>query len=87
MVELLKQDQFVPMPVEKQVVSIYTGAHGHLDDLPVEAVRRFEREFLEYVDQNYAEVPHNIRTTKAISGDDERRLQEACKAFKSQFKA
>src|SRR5256712_489156 len=46
MVELLKQEQFVPMPIEKQVVSIFTGTQGHLDELPVEAVRRFEREFL-----------------------------------------
>jgi F-type H+-transporting ATPase subunit alpha len=87
MVELLKQGQFSPMPVEKQVISIWSGTNGHLDDVPVEAVRRFETEWLAYIEKNYAEVAHNIRTSKAISGDDEKRLQEACKAFKAQFKA
>src|SRR2546428_11223222 len=48
MVELLKQDQYVPMPVEQQVISIFLGTQGHLDDLPVEAGRRFEREFLAF---------------------------------------
>ena len=87
MVELLKQGQFSPMGVEKQVISIWAGTNGHLDDVPVAAVRKFETEWLGYVDKNYAEVPHNIRTSKTISDDDEKRLQEACKAFKSQFKA
>ncbi len=87
MVELLKQGQFSPMPVERQVISIWAGTNGYLDDVPVHAVRKFEVEWLGYVDKNYAEVAHNIRTSKAISGEDEKRLQEACKAFKSQFKA
>jgi F-type H+-transporting ATPase subunit alpha len=87
MVELLKQGQFSPMAVEKQVISIWAGTNGYLDDVPVAAVRRFETEWLAFVDKQYAEVPHNIRTSKAISGEDEKRLQEACKAFKSQFKA
>ena len=87
MVELLKQGQFSPMPVEAQVVSIWAGANGHLDDVPVAAVRKFETEWLGYIDKHYAEIPHNIRTSKAISGEDEKRLQEACKAFKSQFQA
>jgi F-type H+/Na+-transporting ATPase subunit alpha len=87
MVELLKQGQFSPMPVEQQVISIWAGANGQLDDIPVEAVRKFEVEWLAYVEKNYAEIAHNIKTTKAISGEDEKRLQEACKAFKSQFKA
>src|SRR5213593_833133 len=76
MVELLKQEQFVPMPVEQQVISIFTGTQGHLDDVPVEAVRRFEREFLAFVEKNYAEVPHNIRTTKDLSDTDSQRLGE-----------
>jgi F-type H+-transporting ATPase subunit alpha len=87
MVELLKQGQFQPMPVEKQVISIFAGTNGYLDDLPVAAVRRFEDELLAFVDKNYAELPHNIRTTKAISDDDMKKLHEAIKAFKAQFKA
>ncbi len=87
MVELLKQGQFAPLPVESQVVSIWAGANGYLDDVPVAAVRKFETEWLGFVDKSYGEIPHNIRTSKAISGEDEKRLHEACKAFKAQFKA
>ena len=86
MVELLKQDQYVPMPVEQQVVSIFTGTQGHLDDIPVEAVRRFEREFLAFIEKSYPEVPHNIRTTKDLSDADSQRLGEAVKQFKAAFK-
>jgi F-type H+-transporting ATPase subunit alpha len=87
MVELLKQGQFSPMPVEKQVVSIWAGANGYLDDVPVAAVRKFETEWLEFVDSQYGEVAHDVRTKKAISEDSEKRLHEACKAFKARFKA
>jgi F-type H+-transporting ATPase subunit alpha len=87
MVELLKQDQYTPMPVEKQVISIFTGTQGHLDDLPVEAVRRFEKEFLAFVEKNYAEVLHNVRTKKALSDEDAKRIGEAVKRFKQEFKA
>jgi len=87
MVELLKQGQFMPMPVEQQVVSIWAGANGYLDDVPVAAVRKFEADWLGFVAGKYAEVAHNIRTAKLISPEDERRLHEACKAFKAQFKA
>ena len=87
MVELLKQGQFTPMPVEQQVVAIWAGTNGYLDDVVVGAVRKFENEWLAFLDAKYAEITHNIKTSKAISGDDEKRLHEACKAFKSQFKA
>src|SRR5213595_4188512 len=60
MVELLKQGQFMPMPVEQQVVSIWAGANGYLDDIPVAAVRKFETDWLAFVAGRYAEVAHNI---------------------------
>jgi F-type H+-transporting ATPase subunit alpha len=87
MVELLKQDQFSPMAVEQQVIAIFAGTQGHLDDLPIEAVRRFETEFLEFVARDYPEIPHNIRTNQAISDSDNKRLTEAVKQFKSSFRA
>jgi F-type H+-transporting ATPase subunit alpha len=87
MVELLKQGQFMPMPVEKQVLSIWAGANGYLDDVPVPAVRKFETDWLGYLTSSYGEVLHNVATKKAISEEDEKRLHEAAKAFKSQFKA
>jgi F-type H+-transporting ATPase subunit alpha len=87
MVELLKQGQFMPMPVEQQVISIWSGTNGYLDDVPATAVRKFEAEWLAFVKKQYPEVPHNIATTKAISETDDKRLHEACRAFKAQFKA
>jgi F-type H+-transporting ATPase subunit alpha len=75
------------MPVEQQVISIFSGTQGHLDDLPVEAVRRFEREFLAFVEKSYPEIPHNIRTTNDLSDADSKRLGEAAKQFKATFKA
>jgi F-type H+-transporting ATPase subunit alpha len=86
MVELLKQEQYEPMPVERQVISIFAGVNGYLDDLPVDAVHRFEVEFLAFVDQEYPEVPHDIRTTKDLSDHDQARLHEAVKKFRTQFK-
>ena len=87
LMEVLKQGQYVPMPVEQQVISIFAGVNGYLDDLPVAAVRRFEREFLAFVQATYPEVPHNIRTNKVISDADSARLHEAAKQFKASFKA
>ena len=86
MVELLKQEQYVPMAVEQQVISLFAGVNGYLDDLPVEAVRRFEQEFLAFVEKDYPEVPHDIRTTKDLSDTDQARLHEAAKKFKTVFK-
>jgi F-type H+-transporting ATPase subunit alpha len=85
MVELLKQEQYVPMPVEQQVISLFAGVNGYLDDLPVEAVRRFEQEFLAFVEKDYPEVPHDIRTTRDLSDTDQARLHEAAKKFKLVF--
>src|SRR5499427_7361595 len=82
MVELLKQGQFVPMAVEQQVISIWAGTNGYLDDLPVAAVRRFEGEWLEFIGKEYPELPHNIRTAKQMSDEDQKRLHEAAKSFK-----
>jgi len=87
MVELLKQGQFQPMEVEHQVISIWAGANGYLDTVPVNRVRRFETEWLEFIGERYKEVPHNIRTNGVISKEDDARLHEACKAFKAEFKA
>ncbi len=87
MVELLKQEQFVPMPIEQQVISIWAGTNGYLDDQPAAAVRKYEKEWLAYVAKQYPEVAHNIRTQKAISDADQARLHEAAKAFKAAFQA
>jgi F-type H+-transporting ATPase subunit alpha len=83
--EILKQGINVPMPVERQVVSLYTVTKGHQDDIPVVDVRRFEQEFLSYVDANAPEIYENIRQTKDLKPDNEARLVEAIKSFKKGF--
>jgi F-type H+-transporting ATPase subunit alpha len=87
MVELLKQPRYKPMPVEKQIVSIYTGTKGYLDDVPVEKVREFEEQFLEFVETNYNDVLESIRTEKVLTDEIEQRLVEAITKFKKKFQA
>ncbi len=87
MVELLKQEQYVPMPIEQQVVSIFAGVNGYLDDLPVEAVRRFENGLLEFVAREFPEIPHDIRTSRDLPDAAQQRLHEAVKKFKASFQA
>ena len=87
LVEVLKQLQYQPLPVEKQVIIIYAATNGYLDDVAVLAVRKFETEWLAYVQREYAEIPHNVRTTKQMSDEDQKRLHDAAKQFKTTFKA
>jgi F-type H+-transporting ATPase subunit alpha len=83
--EILKQPNNQPLPVEKQVVSIYTVVRGHLDDIPVQDVLRFDREFLAFVDANYPQVYASIRDTKDLQPDNEKALVEAIGKFKKGF--
>ncbi|MBW4716464.1 F0F1 ATP synthase subunit alpha [Saccharothrix obliqua] len=87
LVELLKQGQYSPVPVEEQVVSIYLGTKGHLDSVPVADVRRFEGEFLDYVRRNHDVILSGIREAKTLSDDAEKRIVDAVNAFKQQFTA
>ncbi|GAA0219809.1 F0F1 ATP synthase subunit alpha [Saccharothrix mutabilis subsp. mutabilis] len=87
LVELLKQGQYSPVPVEEQVVSIYLGTKGHLDSVPVGDVRRFEAEFLEHVRRNHDVVLSSIRESKTLSEDTEKGIVDAVNAFKQQFTA
>jgi F-type H+-transporting ATPase subunit alpha len=83
LMEILKQGQFEPMPVEKQVVSIYAAVKGFLDDIPVEDVRRFEKEWLSFVESNKPQLLEHIRTTKDLP--DENELNAAIEEFKKGF--
>ncbi|RAP74024.1 F0F1 ATP synthase subunit alpha [Paenibacillus montanisoli] len=85
--EILKQGVNAPLPVERQVVSLYTVTRGHVDDLPVQDVRRFEQGFLAYVDANKPEIFASIRDTKDLTSDNEKVLVEAIKTFKNSFAA
>lgn len=84
-VEILKQGQYQPLSVSKQVVSIYTAIKGYLDDIPVEDVRRFEKEFLAALDANFAGVLQNIEETKDLTADNEKELIKAIEQFKKGF--
>jgi F-type H+/Na+-transporting ATPase subunit alpha len=86
LVELLKQPQYSPYPVEEQVVSIYLGTKGHLDSVPVGDVRRFEQEFLERLRSGDG-VLAEIRDTKDMDDALEERLVTAINEFKNQFNA
>ena len=86
LMELLKQEQYSPMPVEEQVVVLYTGVKGYLDDLPVEVVKRFEKEFLQYMREKHADVLKDIRERKEITPETEEKLKKAIEEFKSFFR-
>jgi F-type H+-transporting ATPase subunit alpha len=83
--ELLKQGQYAPMPVEEQVVSIFLGTRGHLDDVAVADVRRFESDFLTTVRRHHKGILDTIRETKQFSEDTEQQVVDAVTAFKKQF--
>ncbi len=87
LVEVLKQPQYQPLPLEKQVPIIYAANTGALDDVPVEAVRRFEKEFIAFLADKYPEVPETIARDKALSETTVDALKNAIADFKAQFKA
>ena len=84
--ELLKQDEGEPMPVGKQIVSIFAGTRGYLDEFPVDRVRQFEAEMLKYVEANQPEIFREIREKKKISAELEQTLQAVLKEFATEFK-
>lgn len=83
--EILKQDENQPMPVEKQVVSIYTAIKGFLDDVSIEDVKRFEKELLAYMGEKHGEIYQTIRETKDLSKETEEKLNKAIDGFKAIF--
>ncbi len=84
-VEILKQPQYDPVPVERQVIYVYTATGGHLDDLPVEDARRFVEELATFLDTRHADIPRTIRETGALSEETEKTLQDAIAEFKQTF--
>ncbi len=87
LVELLKQPQYQPMPVEEQVVSIFLGTGGHLDSVPVEDVRRFETELLDHMRASEEKFLAGIRDTQKLSEEGENQLTEIINNFKKGFAA
>ena len=85
LVELLKQPQYQPQSMEREVVSVWSGTTGQLDDVPVEDIRRFDAEFLDYVERTNKGVFDAIRTTTDLSDDSVSVLEKAIADFKRQF--
>ena len=85
LVELLKQPQYQPFSVSKQVVSLWAGGSGGMDDVPIEDIRRFETELLDYMGREHAGVMADIEQTKDLSDDSVTALQGALASFKTQF--
>jgi F-type H+/Na+-transporting ATPase subunit alpha len=85
--EILKQDQYVPLPVEKQVLSIYVATSGSLDSIAVADVRRFEREFLQFAEANYPALLKNIATKKALDDAIKAEIKIVVDGFKERFTA
>ena len=85
--EILKQPQYQPMPVQYQVIIIYVATNKYLLDVPVTDITRFEKEFFEFLDTKYPEIPNSIAEEKQITDETDAALKKAIGEFKGQFKA
>jgi F-type H+-transporting ATPase subunit alpha len=87
MVELLKQGQYSPYSLERQIVSIWAGTTGKLDDVAVADIRRFEAELLDFIGRERKEIFTVISETKMLEDDTVAKMEEAVSAFKKLFKS
>jgi F-type H+-transporting ATPase subunit alpha len=87
MTEILKQDQYQPMPVEKQVLSLYTAVKGFLDDVALNDVKRFEKELQVYFVSDHEDILNTIKTSKELTKETEEKLNAAIASFKKTFVA
>ncbi|WP_435107649.1 F0F1 ATP synthase subunit alpha [Nocardiopsis synnemataformans] len=85
LMELLKQGQYSPFSMEKQVVSIWAGTTGRVDDVPVEDVRRFEEDFLDHLDREHSGILDNIRESGKFEDETQKSLDSALEKFKQGF--
>ena len=85
MVEILKQDIFQPLPFEKQVIVIQAANAGILDDIPLNEIKKFQDEYLTFVEKNYPDIEHEIRKEKKISDPLKDKMLEAAKKYKEKF--
>lgn len=87
LVELLKQPQYQPMSAVEQVISLYAGTRGFMDDVPLDAVRKFETELLEFMRNSKADVISSITEKQALDADIEGRMKAGIEEFKKGFRA
>ena len=86
MVEILKQDQYSPLSLSKQVMIIYVGTKGFLDDIPAHDVRAFEKEFHAYMEKEYPDVAHELEKTKVLSDEICKKINSAVEKLKARWK-
>ncbi len=84
--ELLKQNEGVPMPVEQQIVLIFAGTSGFLDEFPVDAIGKYEEKLLEYVQQNHPAILREIGEKKELSSELKQKVQDMLEEFGEEFK-
>jgi len=87
MVELLKQDQYEPLRVEQQIMSLFAGVNGLLDDVPVEVARDFAQELLQYIEARYPQLGRSIIEAREITAENQEALRQAIAEFKTTFTA
>ena len=87
LMEILKQPQYKPVPVEKQIMILYAGVKEHLMDVPVEKIVQFENAFIEYMDTHHKEIGQEILEKKALSDDLSKKLADAIEEYKKIFLA
>jgi len=85
--EVLKQPQFVPVSLERQVMVLYAVINGYLDDIPVENIASFETDFYRFIESSYADLVKNIASIRDLSNEDEETLKKAIAEFKQGFVA
>jgi len=87
LVEVMKQGQYAPQPVEKQIVIIYAATNGHLDGLPVAAIQRYEHELYAFIEAKHGAVPTLLRAKKELTDDVRAKIDAALTDFGALFKA
>ncbi|MBK9071930.1 MAG: F0F1 ATP synthase subunit alpha [Myxococcales bacterium] len=87
MTEMLKQAQYSPVPMEEQVIVLYAGTNGYVDDLPVASLGRYEAELMTFMRSRHGAVIEGVRTSGKLEGDNEKALKDALVAFGKQFQA
>jgi F-type H+-transporting ATPase subunit alpha len=87
LVELLKQPQYQPMPVEKQIVSLYAGTRGFLDPIPVDKVTEYEKQMHEFMESKHPEILREIKEKKELTPELDEKIKKALEEFAEIFQA
>ncbi|MDQ3193756.1 MAG: F0F1 ATP synthase subunit alpha [Bacteroidota bacterium] len=87
LVEILKQKQYSPVPVENQVVIIYAAANGYLDDIPVNDIQRYQNDFMQEIENMHEDILKSIRETKDLTKETTEKMNKVMKDFSERFKS